>query len=84
MKLFEINDTEFIVSKISYGVVLMMKRGQMSITAPVNPDQLLFIIEGLKKEYDLIMAHRASRFDGVERKELRNIARNVRDKHKDD
>lgn len=81
MKLFEINETELICSKISYGLVLTMKRGQMSITIPVNPDQLYDIINGLKKEYDLIMAIRN---EGVDRKELRDIAKNVRDKHKDD
>jgi len=67
-----------------------MKRGQMSITMIVNPDSLEYIINELTTQLSIIRAyddiHKSQSLkakEGLERREIRNIAKHVKDKNKD-
>lgn len=81
MLLYEFNGTEFRFAKVSDGLVLIMKRGQMSITMPVNPDTLDRIIGKLREELTLINVKYDDK--GTTRSEMREIANKATDRYKD-
>lgn len=84
MILIEINQTELKCERVNTGLTIIMKRGQMSITMIVNPDSLEYIINELSNQLSIIRAYDdIHKSQGLERKEIRNIAKHVKDKNKD-
>lgn len=77
--LFELAGTELHYVKLSVGINLAMKKGQIALSIPVNPSELRFIIKKLKEELDLMDAHMND--EGMDRRELRDMLK--KRNHKD-
>jgi hypothetical protein len=81
MILAEINKTELECQRVNTGLTIIMRRGQMSITMIVSPDSLESIIRELGNQLSII---RAFNDLGLDRREIRKIANNVKDKNNHD
>lgn len=81
MLLINVGETEFRYAKVTGGLVLIMKRGQMSLSMPLSFDELFVIMETIKREMDI---SNAKDFNGLTTSEIRKIAKRPKDRYKDE